>query len=236
MREGSDHNKLGSPTRRGCQLPGATSPAHSASSLPGHLPACSWGTPCPASPTIRPPGVSARSPARTTPPPPAHVPLRAPSPRTPPCSPTKSPSPPPRTEDLLSHGISPLNPDPTTPRAPSHPTLSPHGASPCPGAHVPVGRPLRPISRSARSPPPRGRPRPRGGLTPLGRFFTMSRDMAATDSGKRQKPADATQGPAALNAAHASPRAPPSSLPSHVSAGPQRACAGGGARTLATDP
>lgn len=46
----------------------------------------------------------------------------------------------------------------------------------------------------------------------MGRFFTISRDMAATDSGPRQKPAAPAQGPAALSAAHAAPRAPPSCL------------------------
>lgn len=77
---------------------------------------------------------------------------------------------PPTTSSLLSRGISPLSSIPTT--------NFPPGASSCPASHFfPPQRPLRPILGPA---PPRR-------LTPLGRFFTISRDIAATETPRRER-------------------------------------------------
>lgn len=70
-----------------------------------------------------------------------------------------------------------------------------------PGIPLPLAASPQTLPRPDTPPAP---PTPHRLLTPLGRFFTISRDMAATD---------AKEGP--LSTAHAAPWAPPSS-PGHV--------------------
>lgn len=178
----SDLNEIPCP-RRGA----ATCPARAplaTSSTPQHLPDSSRSSP----PSSRRGVPVFPIPALTATP----YPLRAPSPGSSRCSTSKTSS---------SHHFEPSLPG-------SLPALpNPHHTLPCRGLSLPGIPQTHPRPGT---PPPA--PPAHSCLTPLGRFFTISRDMAATG---------AEEG--ALSAAHAAPWAPPS-CPGHVGgAGPAHA-------------